>query len=138
MIKMNIIRGEDISQNKGKRSVLAEKGVKRVFRRFKIKRYNREEDCIEIDYIELKERVRTGAILLDVRSAQEYQEGHLEGAILVPEYEIEKNIERMISNKHQEIIVYCTSGSRSKKACKTMKQKGYNNLYNLKGGIDNI
>ena len=109
-----------------------------MFRKFKIKRYNRGQDCIEIDYIELKERVKTGAILLDVRSAQEYQEGHLEGAILVPEYEIEKNIEKIINDKHQEIIIYCTSGSRSKKAYKTMRRKGYDNLYNLKGGLDNI
>lgn len=109
-----------------------------MFRKFRIKRYNREEGCIEIDYIELKERVKTGALLLDVRSAQEYQEGHLEGAILIPEYEIAKNIEKIIGDKQQEIIIYCTSGSRSKKACKTMRQKGYSNLYNLRGGLDNI
>lgn len=109
-----------------------------MFKRFRIKRYNREENGIEIEYTELKERVKTGAILLDVRSAQEYQEGHLEGAILIPEYEIEKNIEKIIKDKHQEIVVYCTSGSRSRKACKTMKIKGYDNLYDLKGGLDNI
>ena len=109
-----------------------------MFRKFRIKRYNREENAIEIEYTELKERVKTGATLLDVRSAQEYQEGHLEGAMLIPEYEIEKNIEKIIPDKHQEIIIYCTSGARSKKACKIMKTKGYDNLYNLKGGLDNI
>ena len=109
-----------------------------MFRIFNIKRYNRIENEVDIDYVELKERVKTGAILLDVRSAQEYQEGHLEGAILIPEFEIGKNVEKIIPNKNQEIVVYCTSGSRSGKACKTMKLKGYNNLYNLKGGLDNI
>ncbi|MCI8654910.1 MAG: rhodanese-like domain-containing protein [Clostridia bacterium] len=109
-----------------------------MFKIFYKKRYNREGDAIEIEYTELKERVKTGAILLDVRSAQEYQEGHLEGAMLIPEYEIGKNIEKILQDKHQEIIVYCTSGSRSKKACRTMKLKGYDNLYDLKGGLDNI
>lgn len=109
-----------------------------MFRKFRIKRYNREGDAIEIEYTELKERVKTGATLLDVRSAQEYQEGHLEGAMLIPEYEIEKNIEKIRPDKHQEIIIYCTSGARSKKACKIMKMKGYDNLYDLKGGLDNI
>ena len=55
-----------------------------MFRKFRIRRYNREGNAIEIEYTELKERVKTGAILLDVRSAQEYQEGNLEGAILIP------------------------------------------------------
>ena len=109
-----------------------------MFRIFNIKRYNRIENEVDIDYVELKERVKTGAILLDVRSAQEYQEGHLEGAILIPEFEIEKNIEKIIRDKHQEIVIYCTSGARSKKASKIMRMKGYDNLYDLKGGLDNI
>lgn len=109
-----------------------------MFKMFKRKKWNRVENEKDINYIELKERVMTGAVLLDVRSAQEYQEGHLEGAILVPEYEIEKNIEKILPNKQQEIVVYCQSGNRSKKACKTMRLKGYENLYNLKGGLEDI
>ena len=109
-----------------------------MFNIFKIKKHNRIEDSREIDYIELRERAKTGAILLDVRSVQEYQEGHLEGAILIPEYEIERNVENILQDKNQEIIIYCKSGNRGKKAYKTMQLKGYTNLYNLKGGLDNI
>lgn len=109
-----------------------------MFNMFKMRRYNRVENSREINYIELRERVKTGAILLDVRSSQEYQEGHLEGAILVPEFEIQRNIEKILKDKNQEIILYCSSGNRAKKAYRTMQLKGYNNLYNLKGGLDNI
>lgn len=93
-----------------------------------------EQDDIKQE--ELFNKINQGAILLDVRSRQEYQEGHLKGAINIPEYEINKRIEKEIPKKNQLIVVYCQSGHRSKNACKKMKQIGYNNIYNLYGGIE--
>ncbi len=93
-----------------------------------------------ITYVEAKELLRnvSNGILLDVRSIQEYNEYHLNGAICIPYYELENRISKIIENKEQLIIVYCQSGGRSKKAIISLKKMGYTNLYQLDGGIDNI
>ena len=93
-----------------------------------------QENDIEIE--ELKEKVKQGAILLDVRSRQEYQEGHISGAINIPEYEIDRRVEQEIQNKNLPIIIYCQYGSRSRNVYDKMKRKGYTNIYNLKGGLE--
>ena len=88
-------------------------------------------DCIEnkelIEKIWNKYKIKN-AILIDVRSRQEYKEGHIEGAISIPYYEIYKRSEKELKNKSQKIILYCNTGSRSKRAEKILKQKGYNNV----------
>lgn len=93
-----------------------------------------------ITYIETKELLKDNpnGVLIDVRSFQEYNEYHLNGAICIPYYELENKISGIIENKEQLIIVYCQSGGRSKKAVKILKKIGYGNLYELAGGIDNI
>ena len=77
-------------------------------------------------------------ILIDVRSIQEYNEYHLNSAVCIPSYELQKKIPDMIENKNQMIILYCQTGARSKKAIKILEKLGYNNLYEIDGGIDNI
>ena len=76
--------------------------------------------------------------LIDVRSNQEYEEGHLSGAINIPVYNIENEIEKKVKNKNDIIILYCSSGNRSKEAKKILEKLGYENVYNLKGGIEKI
>lgn len=66
----------------------------------------------------------------------EFREGRINTAINIPLYDIERNIKRVVPNYDSKIIVYCQSGSRSKKACKILEKLGYTNLYNLKGGLD--
>ena len=75
-------------------------------------------------------------ILLDVRSKQEYEEGHIQGAINIPDYEIVRRVEKEIPKKNQSIVLYCQYGSRSKDAYIKMKKMGYTNVYNLYGGLD--
>ena len=87
---------------------------------------------------ELKDKINEGAILLDVRSKQEYDEGHIQGAINIPDYEISKTIESIIPDKSRLIVLYCQSGGRSKEAYFKMFKKGYFNIYHLYGGLDNI
>lgn len=94
--------------------------------------------CIEpndIDKDQMQELIKEGAILIDVRSPQEYAEGHFEGAICIPEYDIQKEIEKTINNKEQKIVLYCDSGGRSKKAQKKLEKMGYSAVYNLYKGI---
>lgn len=96
--------------------------------------------CIEPNDIgqeKLEQEIKQGAILIDVRSPQEYQEGHLSGAICIPEYSIETEIGEIIENKQKKIILYCDSGGRSKRAQKTLEKKGYTCVYNLYQGCQN-
>ena len=87
---------------------------------------------------ELKNKASQGAILVDVRSNQEYREGHLQGAINIPDFEIANRIQKEIPKKNQLIVVYCQYGGRSKDASMMMKKMGYTNVYNLYGGLDSL
>lgn len=99
------------------------------------RRQFRGMDRCDLNMEQLRQMVKQGAILVDVRSPQEYEEGHLENSILIPEYEIRSNILNMLPNKNQMIIVYCSSGIRSKKAQRILWQMGYTNVYNLYQGL---
>lgn len=79
------------------------------------KKNNRGNKMLDIEIEELKALYKNGAILLDVRSPQEYKEGHLDGATLLPEYELKENANKILKNKEDVIIAYCSSGIRSKK-----------------------
>ena len=90
----------------------------------------------DITIEELKSKVSQGAILLDVRSKQEYQEGHLQGAINIPDFELANRVQKEIPKKNQLIITYCQYGGRSRNAYSLMKKLGYTKVYNLYGGLD--
>ena len=93
----------------------------------------------EISYKKLKDIVNRNiqTILLDVRSSQEFKEEHLKGAKNIPLYELEKRLNEL-PDKKQIIIIYCMSGYRSKEAKEKLEKLGYENIYNLKGGIESI
>jgi rhodanese-related sulfurtransferase len=74
------------------------------------------------------------AIFLDVREADEYNEGHIPGAINLPRGLLEFKINEKIPDKNTKIVVYCKSGSRSALAAYVLSRMGYNNIVNLKGG----
>ena len=90
----------------------------------------------DITLEELKDKVSQGAILIDVRSNQEYREGHLQGAINIPDYEIEKRLPKEVLKKNQLIVLYCQYGGRSRSSMVVMKKMGYTNIYNLYGGLN--
>ena len=108
------------------------KFIRKIFFRYKT-RFNED-----IDYAEVEKMIKTESniFLIDVRSKQEYEEYHLPGSINISVYEISKKIENILKNKDTIIILYCQSGSRSRKALEKIKKLGYKNLYNLKGGIE--
>ena len=101
------------------------------------KKLFRKMEKYEINMEELKQKQQNGAIIIDVRSVQEYNEGHLNYAKNIPDYKINNNIVNIIQNKNQEIVLYCESGTRSKKAYKKLTKYGYTNVYNLYGGLEN-
>lgn len=92
----------------------------------------------DITVEELKRKILQGAILIDVRSNQEYKEGHIQGAINIPEFEIINRVQKEISKKNQLIVLYCQYGGRSRNAMKIMQKMGYTNIYNLYGGLESL
>ena len=74
-----------------------------------------------------------GAVLLDVRTPDEYRQGHIPGSKNVPLQSISK-VAGMIDNKSTPIFVPCLSGARSRQAAAILKQMGYTNVKNI-GGI---
>lgn len=87
-----------------------------------------------IDMKKLEELKRYNAIIIDVRSPQEYREGHIENSLSIPEYELKKRAETELANKEQTIILYCSTGNRSRRAKKTLEKLGYTQVYNLANG----
>ncbi len=77
-----------------------------------------------------------GFVIIDARTEEEFREGHIEGAILIPEYEITECAEKEIPEKDTLILVYCRSGRRSKIASDALVQLGYTNVKEFGGIID--
>ncbi len=75
-------------------------------------------------------------IILDTREQDEFDEGHIPGAILIPYTEIENKAEEMLPDKDKLILVYCRSGRRSKIASEDLSKLGYTNVKEFGGIID--
>ena len=75
-------------------------------------------------------------IILDTREQNEFDEGHIPGAILIPYTEIEKKSEEMMPDKDKLILVYCRLGRRSKIAGESLAKLGYTNVKEFGGIID--
>jgi len=85
-----------------------------------------------------KEIMDTGSdyIILDVRTQEEYDLGHIPGAVLIPDTEIAHRAESELPQKDQLILVYCRSGRRSKLASEELAGLGYTNIHEFGGIID--
>ena len=78
----------------------------------------------------------TEYVILDVRTEEEFDQGHIPGAILIPDYEIMTKAEEILKDKKQLILVYCRSGRRSKIAAEYLIELGYTNIKEFGGIID--
>lgn len=77
-----------------------------------------------------------GYIILDVRTQAEYDQGHIPGAIVIPDTEVKDKAEEALPDKDQLILVYCRSGRRSKNAAQILAELGYTNIREFGGIID--
>ena len=77
-----------------------------------------------------------GFIILDVRTQEEYDQGHIPGAIVISHEEIAEKAEKVLTDKDQLILVYCRSGRRSKIAAEALVELGYTNIKEFGGIID--
>ena len=75
-------------------------------------------------------------VLLDVRNEEEFAEGHIPGAVVIPYDEIEERAEEEIPEKDVPLFVYCRSGRRSKIAAESLVSLGYSEIYEFGGIID--
>ena len=94
----------------------------------------------EIEEIDLGETARLledgdAPALVDVRERDEWDEGHLPGAVWVPRGNLESRIEQFVPDREQPVVLYCASGNRSAFAAKTLAELGYENVSSLAGGF---
>ena len=102
---------------------------------------NKNETTPKITYSSMDEiqeimNNNTDYIILDVRTLEEYNEGHIPNAICIPNETIDETVTTKLPNKNQLILIYCRSGNRSKQAANKLLQLGYTNLVEFGGIID--
>ena len=102
------------------------------------KENDREAVYVNITAEEAKKIMDTeeGYIILDVRTQEEYDQGHIPGAIVISHEEIAKKAKEVLTDKEQLILVYCRSGRRSKIAAEALVELGYTNIKEFGGIID--
>jgi len=78
-------------------------------------------------------RIRDGALLIDVRTAQEFEAGHLDGAINIPFDQVDALAEAIGDDKGRSVVLYCRSGRRSGIATEALTRRGYAKVFNAGG-----
>jgi molybdopterin/thiamine biosynthesis adenylyltransferase/rhodanese-related sulfurtransferase len=76
-----------------------------------------------------------GALWVDVREADEWEQGHIPGAVHVPRGNLESRIEGVATDRSAPVVLYCAAGNRSVFAAKTLEELGYESVYSLVGGF---
>jgi rhodanese-related sulfurtransferase len=76
-----------------------------------------------------------GHVIVDVRRQDEYDKGHIPGAVLIPNESISTVPPAQLPDRDQVILIYCRSGNRSKQAAQKLADMGYTNIYEF-GGIN--
>ena len=74
-------------------------------------------------------------LLVDVRTAQEFDQGHIKGAVNIPLDRIPGSMEKLKTSEEKKLLLYCLSGARSMSAATFLDKQGVSNLHNLVGGI---
>lgn len=97
-----------------------------------------QNESVNISPTEAEEKINTeNVLLLDVRTAEEFAEGHIESATNIDFYA--SNFQELVNklDKEKTYVVYCRSGGRSGKSVNIMTNMGFADVYNLDGGIIN-
>ncbi len=90
----------------------------------------------QIEPLELESKIKENksTILIDCREQTEWDESHVDGFTLIPLSSFEQSLE-ILKSKNEDIHIMCRSGKRSMNACMFLEENGYENLYNVSGGI---
>lgn len=102
---------------------------------------NKEENKRAIQHVSMYEittimQESTDYIIVDVRTVEEYNEGHIPNAICIPNETIDETVTGQLPNKDQLILIYCRSGNRSQQAANKLHHLGYTNLVEFGGIIE--
>jgi sulfur-carrier protein adenylyltransferase/sulfurtransferase len=97
---------------------------------------NAKSQIREVDTAEAEHLVGGGALPLDVREPDEYQQGAVEGALHIPRGQLETNIEGRVTDHATPLVVYCAGGTRSAFAAKTLQDLGYEDVVSVVGGFN--
>jgi len=92
----------------------------------------REVDTATADEL----RAEPGAVVLDVREPDEYEQGAIPGALHIPRGNLESNVEARVTDHDTPLIVHCAGGTRSAFAAKTLEEMGYTNVVSVAGGFN--
>jgi molybdopterin/thiamine biosynthesis adenylyltransferase/rhodanese-related sulfurtransferase len=92
----------------------------------------REVDTAEAD----ERRTQPGALVLDVREPDEYEQGAIPGALHIPRGQLESNVEARVPDHDTPLIVHCAGGTRSAFAAKTLEEMGYSDVVSVAGGFN--
>lgn len=84
----------------------------------------------------LKDKIAQGALIIDVRTVDEYQDGHYEGALHIPLHVLPARL-MDLGDKNRPVVLYCASGSRSSMAARLLKEAGFSDVTNA-GGLDDM
>lgn len=106
-----------------------------------LNRNTEKKSTNQIQYVSMDEittiiQENTNYIILDARTIEEYNQGHIPNAICIPNETIDETVTTKLPNKDQLILIYCRSGNRSKQAALKLQQLGYTNLIEFGGIID--
>jgi sulfur-carrier protein adenylyltransferase/sulfurtransferase len=95
-----------------------------------------KEQIDEVDPSDVRDQLGNGVVLIDVREAEEFEAGHIPGAVHVPRSYLESRIENAVADRDAHVVLYCQSGNRSAWGAHTLKDLlGYENVESMKGGI---
>jgi len=92
-----------------------------------------KSEISEVDASDVQER--NGAVLVDVRERDEWEEGHIPGAIHIPRGNLESRIENAVPDRSSKVVLYCASGARSAFSAKALGELGYEDVSSLVGGF---
>src|SRR6195256_612562 len=96
-----------------------------------------KQEIREVDTATADEmRSRPGAIVLDVREPDEYEQGAIPGAVHIPRGQLESNVEGRVPDRSTPLIVHCAGGTRSAFAAKTLGELGYTDVVSVAGGFN--
>src|SRR5579885_3245180 len=85
---------------------------------------------------EARDLMNKGAVIVDVRESDEWRQGHIPQAIFIPRGFLELRVEEKVPDHKAPVILQCASGTRSLLAARTLRELGYENVYNLTGGFN--
>lgn len=96
-----------------------------------------EEKEVKVSITEAKEIIERDKelLILDTRTQEEYDAGHIEGAILIPYNKLEMNLDELYGFEDKPILVYCRTGNRSALAVDILIENGFNKIYHMNQGF---